>query len=39
MLKGALEGREFDSGDATEKATTRVWNELTFDEVQSVFHN
>jgi hypothetical protein len=39
MLKGVLKGREFNSSDEIEEAITKVWNELTFDEVQSVLHN
>jgi hypothetical protein len=29
----------FNSGDEIEEVTTKVWDELTFDEVQSVFYN
>jgi hypothetical protein len=39
MLKGALKGCEFNSSDEIEEANPKVWNELTFDEVQSIFHN
>jgi hypothetical protein len=33
MLKVVLKDREFDSGDETEEAMTKVLDELTFDEV------
>jgi hypothetical protein len=39
MLKGILKDREFRSRDEIEEAITMAWNDLTFDEVQSVFHN
>jgi hypothetical protein len=39
MLNGVLKDREFYSSDAIEEAITKVWDELTFDEVQSVFRN
>jgi hypothetical protein len=39
ILKGILKDRELHSRDETEKVITMVWNDLTFDEVQSVFHN
>jgi hypothetical protein len=39
MLKGILKDREFHSHDEIEDAMTMAWNDLTFDEVQSVFHN
>jgi hypothetical protein len=39
MLKGILEDREFHSHDEVEKAIAMVWNDLIFDEVQSIFHN
>jgi hypothetical protein len=39
MLKGVLEDRDFNSSDGIEEAITKVWDELTFDEVQSAFHN
>jgi hypothetical protein len=38
MLKGILKDREFHSDDEIEEAMTMAWNDLTFDEVQSVFH-
>jgi hypothetical protein len=34
-----LEDREFNSSDEIEEGIPKVWDELTFDEVQSVFHN
>jgi hypothetical protein len=39
MLKGVLRDGELNSSDEIEKATPKVCNELTLDEVQSVFHN
>jgi hypothetical protein len=39
MLNGVLKDREFNSSDGIKEAIMRVWDELTFDEVQSVFHN
>jgi hypothetical protein len=38
-LKRILKDRLLHSHDETEKATTIAWNDLTFDEVQSVFYN
>jgi hypothetical protein len=39
MLKGILKDGEFHSHDEIEEAITMAWNNLRFDEVQSVFHN
>jgi hypothetical protein len=39
MLKGILKDRGFHSHDAIEEAITMAWNDLTFDEVESVFQN
>jgi histone-lysine N-methyltransferase SETMAR len=39
MLKGILKDEEFHSHDEIEEAITMAWNDLTFDEGQSVFHN
>jgi hypothetical protein len=39
MLKGILTDREVHSHDEIEEAITMAWNDLTFDEVESVFHN
>jgi hypothetical protein len=39
MLNGVLKDREFNSNDEIEEAIAKVWDEFTFDEVQSVFHN
>jgi hypothetical protein len=39
MLKGILKDQKFHSYDEIEEAITMAWNDLTFDEVQSVFHN
>jgi histone-lysine N-methyltransferase SETMAR len=38
MLKEVLKDREFSSSDEIEEAITKVWDDLTFDQVQSVFH-
>jgi hypothetical protein len=37
MLKGILKDPRFHSHDEVEEAITMAWNDLTFDEVQSVF--
>jgi hypothetical protein len=39
MLKGVLKDRKFNSRDEIEEAIRKVSIELTFDEVQNVFHN
>jgi hypothetical protein len=39
MLKGILKDQEFHSHDEIEEAIPMTRNDLTFDEVQSVFHN
>jgi hypothetical protein len=39
MLTGVLKDREFNSSDEIEEAITKVWDELTFDEGQSISHN
>jgi histone-lysine N-methyltransferase SETMAR len=39
MLKGILKDRGFHSHDEIEEVITMAWNDLTFNEVQSVFHN
>jgi hypothetical protein len=39
MLKGALKNCEFNSSDEIEEAITNTSDGLTFDEVQSIFHN
>jgi hypothetical protein len=39
MLKGILKDQEFHSHDEIEEAIEMAWNDFTFDEVQSVFHN
>jgi hypothetical protein len=39
MLKGILKDREFHSHDEIEEAIPMAWNDLTFDEVQSVLRN
>jgi hypothetical protein len=37
MLKQILRDREFSSSDEIKEAIAQVWNNLTFDDVQSVF--
>jgi hypothetical protein len=39
MLKGILKDREFISSDEIEDVMTKVENDLTFDDVQSIFRN
>jgi hypothetical protein len=39
MLKQILRGRELSSSDEIDDAIVQVWNDLTFDEVQTVFRN
>jgi hypothetical protein len=39
MLKGVLKDSEFNSSDQIEKAIAKVWDEPTFNEVWSIFHN
>jgi hypothetical protein len=39
MLKGILKNRELHPHDEVEEAITMAWTDLTFGEVQSVFHN
>jgi hypothetical protein len=39
MLKGILKDRDFHSHDEIKEVITMAWNDLTFDEVQSVFQN
>jgi hypothetical protein len=39
MLKGILKNWEFHSHDEIEEAITVTWNDLTFNEAQSVFYN
>jgi hypothetical protein len=38
-LKEILKDREFNSSDEIEEAIADAWNDLTFDDVQSVFQN
>jgi hypothetical protein len=37
VLKQILRDREFSSSDESEDAIAQVWNNLTFDDIQSVF--
>jgi hypothetical protein len=39
MLKGILKGGECNSSDELEEVFTKVWDEVTVGEVQSIFHN
>jgi hypothetical protein len=39
MLKQNLSDRELSSTDEIEDAIAQVWNDLTFDDVQSVFRD
>jgi hypothetical protein len=39
MLKEVLKDREFNSNDETEEVIMKIWDKLTFDEMQSVIHN
>jgi hypothetical protein len=39
MLKGVLKDPEFNLSDEIKGVVPKVWDEFTFDEVQSVFHN
>jgi hypothetical protein len=34
-----LKDREFNSSDEIEEGITKIWEELTFDEVQNIFSN
>jgi hypothetical protein len=38
VLKEVLKDRQFNLSNEIEQVTAMVWDELTFDEVQSVFH-
>jgi hypothetical protein len=38
-LKGILKDREFHSHGETEEAITVAWNDLTFEDVQSIFYD
>jgi hypothetical protein len=39
LLKGIFKDREFSSSEQIEKAITHVWNDLSFEDVRSVFQN
>jgi hypothetical protein len=39
MLKGLLKDQKLSSSDEIEMVITRVWDDLTFDNVQSLFQN
>jgi hypothetical protein len=39
MLKGILKDRELHLHDEIEEVITMAWNDLTFDEAQSIFHS
>jgi hypothetical protein len=38
-LKGVLKDRQFNSSDEIQEVIMNVWDQLTFDEMQSAFHN
>jgi hypothetical protein len=38
-VEGSFERPEFSSSNKIEEAIAKIWDEFTFDEVQSVFHN
>jgi hypothetical protein len=37
MLKRILKAQEFNSSDGIEEKITKTWNDLTVDNVQSIF--
>jgi hypothetical protein len=39
MLKGVLKDRGFNSSDEIEETITKIWDDLIFDEIQSVIGN
>jgi hypothetical protein len=39
MLRRVLKHHEFSSSDETEELMTKVWDKLTFNERETVFHN
>jgi hypothetical protein len=39
LLKEVLKDRGLSSSDEIDEAIAKVWDELIFNEVQSVFHN
>jgi hypothetical protein len=39
MSKQIPRDREFSSSDEIEEGIAQIWNDLTFDDVQSVFHD
>jgi hypothetical protein len=39
MFKEVSKDHELNSGNEIEEVITKVWDELTFDEVQTVFHD
>jgi hypothetical protein len=39
MLKGILKDQEFNSSDELEEKMTRLWHDVTSDNVQGVFGN
>jgi hypothetical protein len=39
LLKGILKDREFHSHEGIDEAITVAWNDLTFEDVQSIFYN
>jgi hypothetical protein len=39
LLKGIMKDRKFHSHDEIEEAITVAWNNLTFEDVQSIFYD
>jgi histone-lysine N-methyltransferase SETMAR len=39
LLKGIMKDREFHSHEEIEEAITAAWNNLTFQDVQSIFYD
>jgi hypothetical protein len=39
LLKGMMKDREFHSHEEIEEAITVAWNDLTFEDVQSIFYD
>jgi hypothetical protein len=39
LLKGIMKDREFHCPELIEEAITVAWNDLTFEEVQSIFYD
>jgi hypothetical protein len=39
LLKGIMKDRKFHSHDESEEAITVAWNDLTFEDVKSIFYD